>query len=193
MPRGLPGNGDRPSTCRYPLVSALSPVVSAPLTTSACARFVPRSDCYSSAPGANPQVSARKQAPDHSWRTRRLVPWVLPEHGGDSSAYASRSEPIQNVPPTPTPSLGRHRAWPGLAGLGAAGMSSRSRRGTGPSVVVLEVLAEPPDSPEIAGQPLVGQVGGRPWEVKAEGRLFDCSRTEGRQASPSPCLPELKE
>jgi hypothetical protein len=31
LTRGAPGNGDRASTSRYPLVSALSPVVGAPL------------------------------------------------------------------------------------------------------------------------------------------------------------------
>jgi hypothetical protein len=39
LTRGAPGSGDRASTSRYPLVSALSPVVGAPLTSSACARL----------------------------------------------------------------------------------------------------------------------------------------------------------
>jgi hypothetical protein len=54
------GNGDRVSTSRYPLVSALSPVVGTPLTTSACARFTPRRGPNSPAPRPNPQVSAKK-------------------------------------------------------------------------------------------------------------------------------------
>jgi len=36
-----PGSGDRASTIRYPLVSALSPVVSAPLRPRSCARTAP--------------------------------------------------------------------------------------------------------------------------------------------------------
>ena len=94
LTRGVQGNGDRASTSRYPLVSGVSPVVGAPLTTSACARFVPRSDCYSSAPGANPQVSRRKQAPDHSSRPRRLVPWIPPELVAECAASRRRAQPV---------------------------------------------------------------------------------------------------
>jgi hypothetical protein len=54
-----PGSGDRVSISRYPLVSGLSRVVGAPLTSSACARFAPRSGPHSPSPRPNPQVNAR--------------------------------------------------------------------------------------------------------------------------------------
>jgi hypothetical protein len=100
MPRGLPGSSDRAWTSKYPLVSALSRVAGAPLTTSACARFTRRLGPYSPAPGPNPQVNARNASLESLFATAQvgaLGTFYLEQPAKDLTDAISNAPPLTGV------------------------------------------------------------------------------------------------